>query len=96
MRLLASILALCFVLPLPAMAEDSYMHSVSSLPSLEKTDDPDFWKYYDYHARRFEYAQAQKEFREKLDERRENYVRYRQEAIDKYNRDLRRHYARID
>lgn len=96
MRIFAFILTLSFVFPLTAMAEESYMHSVSSLPSLEKTDDPDFWKYYDYHTRRFEYAQAQKEFREKLEERRENYVRYRQEAIDHYADELNGYYANID
>jgi hypothetical protein len=80
----------------PAMADgETYQCGVPDLPKLEKTDDPEFWRYCDYYARRFAYIKEQKAFRQQLDERRANYVRYRETAIKQYKADLETYYAGI-
>ena len=99
MRILA-ILPLIFIalfFSRPALADgETYQCGVPDAPKLEKTDDPEFWRYCDYYARRFAYAQEQKEFRTQLDQRRENYARYRETAIRQYKADLERYCATIN
>lgn len=96
MRFFSLILALLTLTAIPALAQEmTYQCGVPDNPKLEKTDDPEFWRYCDYHTRRIQYVQEQKEFRRTLDERRENYVRYRQAAIDNYKSQLDLYYAGI-
>jgi hypothetical protein len=80
---------------LPVQAQETYQCGVPSTPGLEKTDDPEFWRYCDYHTRRFDYIREQKEFRRMLDERRENFVRYRETAINNYKDQLEGYYDSI-
>lgn len=95
MRLFSVLFALVLFAAAPAPAQETYQCGVPDTPRLEKTDDPQFWRYCDYHTRRFQYIAEQKEFRRMLDERRENYVRYRQVAIDNYRDELEAYYAGI-
>lgn len=89
------VLAFCSA-PRPALADgETYQCGVPDAPKLEKTDDPEFWRYCDYYARRFAYVKEQEEFRQSLDQRRENYARYRQAAINQYQSDLDTYYAGI-
>lgn len=95
-RLFSFILALMVLASFPAAAQEIYECGVPDNPVLEKTDDPEFWRYCDYHTRRFQYIAEQKQFRATLDERRANYVRYRESAIQKYRNDLESYYAAIE
>lgn len=95
MRSFLFIFALLMIVAFPVLAQETYQCGVPDNPKLEKTDDPAFWKYCDYHTRRFQYAAEQKEFRRMLDERRENYVRYREAALRNYQDELISYYAGI-
>lgn len=65
-------------------------------PGIEKTDDPEFWRYCDIYSRRFAYIEEQKDFRADLDARRRNYVDYRARAVENYKDELELYYLLID
>ncbi|MCD8563347.1 MAG: hypothetical protein LRY54_04805 [Alphaproteobacteria bacterium] len=91
------LLLIALALTRPALAAgETYQCGVPDTPKLEKTEDPEFWRYCDYYARRFAYAREQKEFRQQLDQRRKNYARYRETAIRQYKADLEKYYAGIN
>lgn len=96
MRLFLFLFSIMILTAFPAMAQEIYECGVPDAPKLEKTEDPELWRYCDYHSRRFQYAAEQKEFRRTLEERRENFVKYREAAIHKYKDDLENYHASIE
>ncbi|MCD8497618.1 MAG: hypothetical protein LRZ85_05760 [Alphaproteobacteria bacterium] len=97
---LFSLISLAFaaflLMSFPASAQETYECGVPDNPMLEKTDDPELWRYCDYYTRRFQYIEEQKRFRQQLDERRANYVRYREAAVNNYKDELELYYDMME
>ena len=91
MRILISILSLSIVL----LSSNSHAQIEACGVPEDPTIKTEATEYCDMHQRRFAYRESRKEFKEILDERRENYQAPQREIKAQYERDLKSLHGQI-